>query len=72
MLAEISYAQVLGLPLIMWLGVLAIVSIACTAAIAVLTQKGIRKMPLEWHVWAARIGILLALVHAALALLSYL
>lgn len=68
----VSYVRVLGLPVVIWLGVLAFVSIVCAAAIAVLAQSGIRKMPVEWHIWAARISILFALAHAALALLSYL
>lgn len=71
MLAEISYAQVLGVTVVLWLGVLALLFIIAASAIAVLTAKGIRKMPLGWHVWAARIGTLLAIAHAALALLAY-
>lgn len=71
MFAEITYMQIFGKPLIMYLGIITLLCFLTTASIAILTMKGIRKFPIEWHIWAARISICLAFVHAFLGVSAY-
>lgn len=71
MFTEITYMPVFGKPLIMYLGIITLLCMLITAAIAIITMKGIRKWPVGWHVWGARITILLALVHAFLGTAAF-
>jgi dolichyl-phosphate-mannose--protein O-mannosyl transferase len=72
MFLEITYYQIFGKPLIMYLGIITLLSFLFTAAIALLNRKGINKIPMEWHFRMAKISIALALVHGLLAMLAYL
>ncbi len=72
MLEEISYYMILGIPLIVYLGVLTLISFIATAAIAIMNQKGNTKIPLKWHFHMAKISILLALIHGSLGIMAYL
>jgi cytochrome b561 len=72
MLQEIIYAAVFGLPFIVWVGIATLVGLLVTAAIAVLTMRGIYVIPVKWHVISARITIVLALLHVLMALFVYL
>jgi hypothetical protein len=69
--AEITYMLIFGKPLIMYLGIITLLCFLITAAIGIITVKGIRKLPFDWHIWAARISICLALVHAFLGVTAY-
>jgi len=71
MFAEITYMEIFGKPLIMYLGIVTLLCMLVTATIAILTMKGIRKLPVDWHIWGARITILLALVHAFLGTAAF-
>jgi len=70
-LEQITYFQVLGKPLLMYLGIIAVLLMLFTAAIAVLNKKGINKIPFKWHPRMARITIAFALIHGLLAVLTY-
>lgn len=63
---------VMGITVVVWLGILAFVFLMAASAIAFVTTKGIRKWPVSWHVWAARIGTVFAFAHVVLALAAYL
>jgi len=71
MLTNIATYKILGLPLFFYGGLVAIVLLLITALVGILILKG--KYPkINVHVWLARITIILALIHGAVALLSYL
>ena len=71
MFAEITYMEIFGKPLIMYLGMLVLLCMLTTATIAIVTMKGIRKWPVDWHIWGARITIVLAFVHAFLGVATF-
>jgi len=71
MLEAVSYAPILGKPLILYLGVLTLTGFLFTASIAILNHKGIRTIPFRWHIRVAAISIGLAVVHGTLGILAY-
>ena len=71
MLQQITYFQILGKPLIMYLGIITLLSFLFTATIAILNKKGINKIPFAWHQRMAIISIILALIHGFLGLMAY-
>ena len=71
MFQEITYFPIFGKPLIMYLGILTLLAFLVTAAIGVMTLKGIRTVPFRWHTRCAACAILLALVHGLLGILAY-
>jgi len=71
MFQEITYYLIFGKPLILYLGILTLLAILFTAAIAIMNKKGIRVIPLWWHPVCAACAILIALVHGLLGILAY-
>lgn len=71
MLRSITYFLIFGKPLIMYLGIITLVSFLFTATIAALNLKGIHNIPFKWHPRMARISIALAIVHGVLGILAY-
>ena len=71
MLQEISYYLLFGKPVILYLGVLTLVALVITAAVAVLNKAGIRTLPFAWHVRCAGVTLVLAVLHGALGVLAY-
>jgi hypothetical protein len=71
MFSEISYYLIFGKPLIMYLGILTLLSLLTTASIAFLTISGIRRFPMQWHHRGAALTIIFALVHGILGILLY-
>ncbi len=72
MLENVSYYQIFGKPLIMYSGILTLLSFLFTASIAIMNKKGINKIPFKWHPRMAVISIILAIAHGALGILAYL
>lgn len=70
-LGEVAYFDIFGYPLIMYLGILTLLSLLFTASIAVMNRKGINKIPMNWHFIMARVTIGLAALHGVLAFISY-
>ncbi len=70
-LNQITYFQILGKPLIMYAGIIVLLSFLFTASIAITNKKGINKIPFKWHPIMARISIVLAIIHGALGVLAY-
>lgn len=70
-LNEITYYPFLGKPLILWGGILTLLTLMGAGALPFLNQKKIISTPPSWHPWASRIGLLLGLVHGALGILAY-
>lgn len=71
MLQEITYFQILGKPLIMYLGIITLLCLLLTAAIAVMNKRGISAIPFKWHIRMAVLTIALAIIHGALGMLAY-
>ncbi|HLD55004.1 MAG TPA: hypothetical protein VJB35_01965 [Candidatus Nanoarchaeia archaeon] len=71
MLENLIYFQILGKPLIMYFGILTLLSFLFTASIAVLNQKGIHLIPFVWHPRMAIISITLAIMHGTFGILAY-
>lgn len=71
MLTNITYYQIFGKPLIMYLGITTLLSFLFTATIALLNRRGIHKIPLVWHFRMAKISIALAIIHGLLGILAY-
>lgn len=63
--------MIFGKPLIMYTGILTLLSFLFTALIGFLNYKGIRKIPLKWHPVMAVISITLAIIHGALGIFLY-
>lgn len=72
MIARIAYYLILGKPLIMYLGILTLLSFAFTFYIGYMTMKGKTKIPLKWHFRMAKISITLAVIHGILGISAYL
>lgn len=71
MLQNITYFLIFGKPLIMYLGILTLLSFLFTASIAVLNRKGKTTFPFSWHLTMAKISITLAIIHSLLGVLAY-
>jgi hypothetical protein len=71
MFQEISYALIFGKPLIMYLGILTLLSFLATAVVGVMNLKGITIISFVWHPRLAVFSICLALIHGALGVLAY-
>ena len=67
MLKEIALHQFLGLPLVVYGGMMTITLLLITALLGFLITKG-KFHNLKVHIWIARITIVFALGHATLAL----
>ena len=72
MLTDVSYALVLGRPLIMWLGLATFTLLLGALSVVLLNTHAKMKIPFQWHVRLATAGMALAIIHAALGLAAYL
>ncbi len=68
-LNNITYLQILGRPLIFYLGIITLLSFLFTASIPRLSRKG--KMNFKWHPRMAKFSISLAIIHGGLGALAY-
>ena len=65
MIAEIAYYQILGNPVVFWLGLTGLVLLLLTPVFVKIKKKSVK-----WHQTAAILATIFALVHAALAYFS--
>ena len=72
MINQIAYIVILGKPLILWGGLITLISLIFTALISILNNRGNHKIPFKWHPIMARVTIAFALIHGSLGLLAYL
>jgi len=72
MLESISYYLIFGKPLIMYGGILTLLSLLFTASISILNKKGVHIIPFEWHPRVAIFTICIAAVHGFLGIMHYL
>jgi hypothetical protein len=73
MLFKIAYYLIFGYPLIMYLGILTLLSLLCTATLGYLIWSGKAKPPItiNTHRFFAYTTIALALIHGALGISIY-
>lgn len=71
MLRDVSYYLIFGKPLIMYVGILTLLSFLFTALIGFLNFRGNHKIPFRWHPKMAVLSITLALIHGVLGILLY-
>jgi len=71
MFNEITFYPILGIPVIVYGGAFTFLCFLSTASIPILNGKGITKIPVKWHIWMARISLVLGAIHGALGLLAY-
>jgi hypothetical protein len=70
MLENITYFQILGKPLIMYIGIITLVLFISVALIPILNKRG-KKIPFKWHHRLAAVAIILALIHGLLGAAVY-
>ena len=68
MFVELAYFQILGRPLIFYLGIFTYASFLSTAAIATLTKRRIVRIHFKWHTRAAVLSLSLATFHGFLGI----
>ena len=71
MLQEITYHLILGIPFIVYLGIITIFMFMITALLTLLKRKGKTKIKINWHFRLAYISIILAIIHGLLGILAY-
>jgi hypothetical protein len=72
MLTNITYFNIFGKPLIMYIGIFTLLSMIITALIPVLKKKnGTRLIPFKWHSRMAIVSIIFAVLHGILGILIY-
>ena len=72
MLTNFSYYQILGLPLLAWIGIIGILLLLTAGYIGYLSYTGKVAIPVKTHKLIAGTAMLIGLVHATLAVLSFL
>jgi dolichyl-phosphate-mannose--protein O-mannosyl transferase len=71
MLEEISYYLILGIPFIVYLGIITIAFLLITAIIALLKRRGKIKISIKWHFRMAYLSIFFASIHGFLGIIAY-
>lgn len=71
MLNNVTYYLIFGKPLIMYLGILTLLSFLFTASIAITNKRGINIIPFKWHPRMAIFSISIAMIHGILGILAY-
>ena len=68
---QIAYYQILGKPLILYMGIATYSLFVFAALIPILNQKKIWYIPFVWHTRVAKGAILLATIHGLMGISSY-
>ncbi len=71
MINNIAYYLIFGKPLIMYMGILTLLTFLLVAYIGHSILTGKSKFPLKWHLWIAGLAIFIALLHGTFGILSY-
>jgi dolichyl-phosphate-mannose--protein O-mannosyl transferase len=71
MLQDISYFYILGIPFIVYLGIITIGFFLITALLAILKRKNMINMSVQWHYHLAFLSIVLGIFHSILGVLIY-
>ena len=69
--SQLAYTEVLGLPAILWGGMLSGILLLLTATIGFLNARGIRVIKFKYHKSTAYLAVLAGLFHGIIAILAY-
>jgi hypothetical protein len=72
MFSSIAGYMIFGLPVIAYVGLIAVVCLLFTASISILNKRRIRVISMKWHIRMAYVTIAVALVHGVFNLLAML
>ncbi len=72
MIREISTVLLLGQPLLIWPGVIAVVFLVLTFSSGFLNKRGIRMIPFKYHPKLAYITIIFGIIHVIMSASVYL
>lgn len=72
MFRQIAYTQILGLPLVMWGGLITFALLCATGTLGYLVYTGKLPTGFKWHKRFAIATFAMGFLHGLLALLSYL
>jgi len=70
-IASIAYFMIFGKPVIMYMGIITLLSFIITALIGFMSFRGMKIIPFRWHPRMAIISITFACIHALLAASLY-
>jgi hypothetical protein len=70
MFAQIAYYPILGKPLMMYLGLLTLLSLCTTATLGYLVFKGKFPTGFKWHIRMAVTTLCLGFIHGTLGILA--
>ena len=71
MLEDVTYYLIFGKPLIMYLGLMTLLSFSFTASIAIMNKRDIKIIPFRYHPKMAIFSLTLAIIHGTLGVLAY-
>ncbi len=71
MFNEITYHLIFGRPLIMYMGIITLMSFLITASIGFLNLRGYNAIPLQYHFMMAKIALAIAIIHGTFGILAY-
>jgi len=71
MITSIGYTPILGFPALMWIGLAAMLCFLTAATIQFCNFYTRIRIPVKWHVRFAVSGLIIMLIHAALAIAIY-
>jgi hypothetical protein len=69
--SHITYYQILGKPLIMYLGITTFTFLLATATLGYIYHHGNHRIPFKWHMRFAFTTLSLAAIHGTLGILAY-
>lgn len=68
---QIAYYEILGKPLILYMGIITYATFVFAALIPILNQKKVWNIPFVWHLQVAKIALVLGTLHGLMGILSY-
>jgi hypothetical protein len=69
MFEGISYFPILGLPLLLWGGILTLVLLVSTVSVQLLNRYGVKVVPLAWHSRLGSATLIMGTLHGLAAIL---
>ena len=71
MFYETAYYPVAGMPLIVFIGLLTLLSLFMTGAVVMLNKRGYHKIPMKWHFILGKITVALGIFHGVFGIFVY-
>ncbi len=71
MLRDFAYSLQFGLPIVVWLGLIAFALFLAAGLVIALNSYTRIRIPIKWHMRLAIAGVTVALIHAILAISAY-